>query len=177
MRFVGLFLFSGEMGMRDFLVIYLPGSSEGIQLPTPASCGYQLIDLSSDKSGRNPLTGEQYKDIIAQKRKLTPRWDILPADLVHLLASAMKSRNTTVDLEYYDLADGQRERRTFTTGDFTCDYLADWSDKKKFVGEINCDFIDDIYKFYYVFPLSSLFNDFSFNNKIKVSGHFYLSAE
>jgi hypothetical protein len=84
----------------------------------------------------------------------------------------MKSRNTTVDLEYYDLADGQRERRTFTTGDFTCDYLADWSDKKKFVGEINCDFIDDIYKFYYVFPLSSLFNDFSFNNKIKVSGHF-----
>jgi hypothetical protein len=66
MRFVGLFLFSGEMGMRDFLVIYLPGSSEGIQLPTPASCGYQLIDLSSDKSGRNPLTGEQYKDIIAQ---------------------------------------------------------------------------------------------------------------
>jgi hypothetical protein len=148
-------LFSGEMGMRDFLVIYLPGSSEGIQLPTPASCGYQLIDLSSDKSGRNPLTGEQYKDIIAQKRKLTPRWDILPADLVHLLASAMKSRNTTVDLEYYDLADGQRERRTFTTGDFTCDYLADWSDKKKFVGEINCDFIDDIYKFYYVFPLSS----------------------
>jgi hypothetical protein len=142
MRFVGLFLFSGEMGMRDFLVIYLPGSSEGIQLPTPASCGYQLIDLSSDKSGRNPLTGEQYKDIIAQKRKLTPRWDILPADLVHLLASAMKSRNTTVDLEYYDLADGQRERRTFTTGDFTCDYLAGWSDKKKFVGEISCDFIE-----------------------------------
>lgn len=121
---------------EEFLLV------DNLVLPAPLSCSYQLIDLSSDKSGRNPLTGENYKDIIAQKRKLSCKWSAMPVKKASELAQKMKMRGTTVQLTYFDIAECGYVTRTFTTGDFVCDYLRGWTSTRKYVNNISCDFIE-----------------------------------
>ncbi|HEX3038144.1 MAG TPA: hypothetical protein VHO94_04025 [Oscillospiraceae bacterium] len=115
---------------------------DGLELPPPSSCSYQLIDLSSDKSGRNKITGENYKDIVAQKRKVIPRWNAMPVEVASGLAQKMKMHGATMQLNFFDIAECQMITRTVTTGDFTCDYLAGWTSTRKFVGNISCDFVE-----------------------------------
>lgn len=120
----------------EFLIV------DGLVLHDPASCTYQFIDLSTEKSGRNPLTGENYKDIIAQKRKLVCRWNAMPVKEASGLAKIMKMRGATVRVTYFDIADNDYATRLFTTGDFNADYLAGWTATRKLVGNITCDFIE-----------------------------------
>lgn len=122
--------------MEEFIKV------DGEKIETPESCGYSLLDLSSDKSGRNPLTGDDYKDIVAQKRKLTCRWGTLSVDSACFIAQKMKMRGVTVEVTYFDIAEKDYITKTFTTGDFTCNYLAGWTETHKFVGDISCDFIE-----------------------------------
>lgn len=122
--------------MGEFLKV------NGNEIETPESCTYSLLDLSSEKSGRNSLTGENYKDIIAQKRKLTCRWNSLPVEQAHQLAQAMKMSGATVQVTYFDIAEFAYLTKEFTTGDFTCSYLSGWTSTRRFVGDISCNFIE-----------------------------------
>lgn len=114
----------------------------GNTIATPKSCSYSLMDLSSDQSGRNTSTGTNYKDIVAQKRKLSCRWNTIPVEDAHILAQNMKMRGADIQVTYFDIVDFKWETRTFYTGDFTCSYLGPWVGENKFVGDISCDFIE-----------------------------------
>lgn len=122
--------------MEEFIKV------DGDKIETPESCTYQLIDLSSEASGRNNLTGKNYKDIVAQKRKLVCRWGTISAYSAHILAQKMKMRGATVQVTYFDIAEFTYLTKTFTTGDFSCSYLSGWTKSNKFVGDITCDFIE-----------------------------------
>lgn len=122
--------------MDEFIIV------DGLAIHDPASCTYQFIDLSSEKSGRNPLTGQNYKDIITQKRKLVCRWNAMPVKEASDLAKKMKMRGATVNVTYFDIAENDYVTRPFTTGDFNADYLAGWTKNRKLVGNISCDFIE-----------------------------------
>jgi hypothetical protein len=114
----------------------------GHELTTPKSCTYSLMDLSSGQSGRNESTGTNYKDIVAQKRKLVCRWNAIPVNDACVLAQNMKMHGADIQVTYFDIADGKWETRTFCTGDFSCSYLGPWAGQDKFVGDISCDFIE-----------------------------------
>jgi hypothetical protein len=114
----------------------------GTTIATPKSCTYNFMDLSSAQSGRNKSTGTNYKDIVAQKRKLVCRWNAVPAHDAYVLAQNMKMRGADIRVTYFDIADFKWETRTFYTGDFSCSYLSPWVGQEKFVGEISCDFIE-----------------------------------
>lgn len=114
---------------------------DDLVLPAPYPCTYQLIDLSSDKSGRNPLTGDDYKDIVAQKRKLVCKWNAMPVQKASELAQKMKMRGVTVQLTFFDIVECGYIVKTFTTGDFSGDYMQGWS-KRKWINNISCDFVE-----------------------------------
>lgn len=114
----------------------------GTTIATPKSCTYNFMDLSSAQSGRNNSTGTNYKDIVAQKRKLMCRWNAIPVHDAYVLAQNMKMRGADIRVTYFDIADFKWETRTFYTGDFSCSYLSPWVGQEKFVGEISCDFIE-----------------------------------
>lgn len=114
----------------------------GTKIATPESSTYSLIDESSDQSGRNPVTGTNFKDIVAQKRKLVNRWNTIPVHDAHILAVNIKMRGADIRVTYFDIADGKWETRTFYTGDFNCSYLPGWNESGRFVGDISCDCIE-----------------------------------
>lgn len=114
----------------------------GQKIASPESCTYSLLDLSSEQSGRNPHTGTNFKDIIAQKRKLVSRWNTIPVEDAHILAQAMKMRGADIQVTFFDIVEFKWETRTFYTGDFNCSYLPGWTESGKFVGDISCDCIE-----------------------------------
>lgn len=122
--------------MEEFLKL------NGIAIAAPSSCSYQLIDLSSEQSGRSTLDGTEHKDIVAQKRKLVCRWNAIPARDAAVLAQNMKMRGAKINVTYFDIAEFNYVTKIFTTGDFQCDYLAGWTKTRKFVGNITCNFVE-----------------------------------
>lgn len=113
----------------------------GIKLPSPTLCSYKLADLSSDESGRSTYTGAMQKDIIAQKRTLSFRWDRLTWNDAATLAQMCKNSGVIIPVTFPDLMENQTITKQFYTGDFESDYSF-WSANERWVANIACNFIE-----------------------------------
>lgn len=122
--------------MEEFIKI------NGVLIKAPATCTYTLIDLSSDESGRNYDDGFEYKDCIAQKRKLNCKWAELSARDAQMIAQYAKKKGVYVDVTFWDIANGRYETMKCTTGDFSCTYSKGWSATRKYVGSTSVNFIE-----------------------------------
>lgn len=122
--------------MEEFIKI------NGVLIKAPATCTYTLIDLSSEASGRNYDDGFEYKDCVAQKRKLTCKWAELSAREAQMIAQYAKKRGVYVDVTFWDIANGRYETMTCTTGDFSCTYSKGWTERRKYVGSTSVNFIE-----------------------------------
>lgn len=122
--------------MEEFIKI------NGVLIKAPATCTYTLIDLSSEASGRQYEDGFEYKDCIAQKRKLTCKWAELSARDAQMIAQYAKKKGVYVDVTFWDIANGRYETMKCTTGDFSCTYSKGWSANRKYVGNTSVNFIE-----------------------------------
>lgn len=113
----------------------------GVAIASPASCSWQLSDLSSDDSGRSTRDGSMSKDIIAQKRTLNFTWRQLTWAEASKLANFCKNKGAVVYLTYPDIMAGTYTQGRFYTGNMTADYSL-WNYKEQYVTNISCTFIE-----------------------------------
>lgn len=87
----------------------------GVGVHNPSSFSVDIMDLSSEESGRL-LNGEMTKDLIARKRKLNCSWNTLTwSQVSQLLTAVEQSINLTVT--YPDPQIGSYTTKTFYVGD------------------------------------------------------------
>ena len=82
-----------------------PFKIDGTIIPTPSEYGFDIEDLSSEKSGRT-LDGVMHKDVVSVKDYYTCTWKKLSwndtADLLALVNGKTKVKLTYVDPRYPD---------------------------------------------------------------------------
>lgn len=113
----------------------------GVAMPSPTLCGFLLTDLSSEESGRSSRTGKAYKDLVAQKRTLSPRWDRLHISEVNLIGQFFKRRGVLINVTYPDFIEGVVTKE-FYTGDFSFDYDLWHGNNDYYVSNVSCKCIE-----------------------------------
>lgn len=88
----------------------------GVELPTPSSFEWGLIDVSASNSGRTQ-DGEMHKNRIAQKRQLKLSWD--GTDKARTAKILQMVNPEYIRVTYPDAMSGTDETRTFYVGDRT----------------------------------------------------------
>ena len=77
-----------------------PFKIDGTAIPTPSEYGFDIEDLSSEKSGRT-LDGVMHKDVVSTKDYYTCTWKHLSWEDAALLLNLVDGK-TKVTLTYYD---------------------------------------------------------------------------
>lgn len=90
----------------------------GVAVKSPSVFQWDIMDLSSEESGRSTNDGYMNKDIVAIKRKLHCTWNNPNKDEVsHILQ--LVTGKPYIRVKYPDSLSGKMETREFTVGDRT----------------------------------------------------------
>lgn len=87
---------------------------DGVELPTPSSFEWGLIDVSASDSGRTQ-DGKMHKNRIAQKRQIKLSWS--GTDKARTAQILQMVNPEYISVAYPDAMSGTDETRTFYVGD------------------------------------------------------------
>lgn len=86
----------------------------GVTVPTPSSCTYNLADVSAADSGRTQ-DGMMHKNRIGQAVTINLSWQNIDTNTAHQIISLFNPEYIMV--EYYDLLQGAYVTKQFYVGD------------------------------------------------------------
>lgn len=113
---------------------------DGVAVKSPSTFTYELMDLSSEESGRNINDGKNNKDIIATKRKLGCGWNNPSREEVsHILK--LVTGKPYIDVTFEDALSGKMETGEFTIGDRSAP-MKMWTVNNKRYSTLSFNFIE-----------------------------------
>lgn len=115
-----------------------PSNGGGWETFLPSAYKWGLQDISSPASGRT-LDGMMHKERVAQKRKLELSfWGLKKSETARVLQAFNPEY---IDVEFEDAMTGEREVRTFYTGDKTAPVWT-WTVDNKIYEKISFNLIE-----------------------------------
>ena len=107
-------------------------------MPVPSTWVYGVSDVSMGESGRTD-NALMHKNRVAQKRKIQVGYRAITDEVAHTVMAAINPEY--IQVNYYDILDGQRETRTFYVGDRSAPFKI-WNDGKHLLETLTFDLIE-----------------------------------
>lgn len=84
----------------------------GVDVRTPTSFNWDMIDIESEDSGRSTMDGKYHTDVLTQKRVISYEWTDPAKEEVAVLLQLV-NQNGYVNITYPDAMSGIYETREF----------------------------------------------------------------